>query len=100
MQHGTVVLQAGVSRSGGSFGVNSALLELDNEADDRCAALCQKLTKKLLTNVLHFTSPVPCRPGFQLRLSKGHPEHTTDPDLFFAKPSIHMLKRCAAQEAM
>jgi len=28
-------MQAGVSRSGGSFGVNSALLELDKEADDR-----------------------------------------------------------------
>lgn len=31
-------MQAGVSQSGGSFGVNSALLELDNEADDRYAA--------------------------------------------------------------
>ena len=30
-----LLLQAGVSRSGGSFGVNSALLELDKEADDR-----------------------------------------------------------------
>ena len=29
-------MQAGVSRYGGSFGVNSALLELDKEADDRC----------------------------------------------------------------
>ena len=28
-------VQAGVSHSGGSFGVNSALLELDKEADDR-----------------------------------------------------------------
>lgn len=40
VNHNTVftsmwVMQAGVSRSGGSFGVNSALLELDQEADDR-----------------------------------------------------------------
>lgn len=33
------VVQAGVSRSGGSFGVDSALLELDKEADDRCNRL-------------------------------------------------------------
>lgn len=32
-------MQAGVSRCGGSFGVNSALLELDKEADDRCSML-------------------------------------------------------------
>ena len=35
VQQSMWVVQAGVSRSGGSFGVNSALLELDQEADDR-----------------------------------------------------------------
>jgi len=34
-KHMLCQMQAGVSRSGGSFGVNSALLELDKEADDR-----------------------------------------------------------------
>lgn len=38
---GGVRMQAGVSRSGGSFGVDSALLELDKEADDRCSYLTQ-----------------------------------------------------------
>lgn len=40
-------MQAGVSRSGGSFGVNSALLELDNEANDRYQSTWSMLVKQL-----------------------------------------------------
>ena len=49
-------LQAGVSRSGGSFGVNSALLELDSEANDRCSTerhLCSQACDLIVVSHEH-----------------------------------------------